>query len=159
MRAHASGVPFSDPSGDRLRSWLGIGPDTFYDESRIAIVPMGFCFPGYDKAGGDLPPRRECAPLWRNQVLATLPNVRLMVLVGSYAIRWHVPAYARRSMTDTVADWAAIAALGESHAPTMLPLPHPSWRNTSWLKKNPWFEAEVLPVLRSRVAQSLRERD
>lgn len=153
-RVHASGVPFSDPSGVRLRAWMGVSEAEFYDVSRIAILPMGFCFPGLDAKGGDLPPRRECAPAWRASLLAAMPNLELALLVGSFAQGWHLPAERRRQgMTATVAAWRTIlAAPGRL---SYLPLPHPSWRNNAWLKANPWFEAEVLPDLQSRVRQLL----
>lgn len=155
IRVHRSGLPFSDASGERLRSWMGVTGEEFYDEDRVAIVPMGFCFPGYDANGSDLPPRRECAPLWRKRVFATLPDLALLLVVGSHAMRWHLPGIAQRSMTDTVAAWADI--LGRTGVyPAVLPLPHPSWRNSGWLKAHPWFEAEVLPELRSRVRTLLR---
>ena len=147
-RVHASGTPFSDASGDRLRDWMGVTPDEFYNERRIAIVPMGFCFPGLDAKGADLPPRPECAPLWRLQVLAALPDIRLTLLVGSYAQRWHLKD-AGADMTSTVRHWRRHLAQGS------LPVPHPSWRNTGWLRKNPWFEADVLPVLRQNVRLQL----
>jgi uracil-DNA glycosylase len=141
-RVQASGRPFTDPSGDRLRDWLGLDADTFYDLARIAIVPMAFCFPGYDARGADLPPPPICAQTWRRAVLATLPGIRMTVLVGGAAIRWHLGA---GPVTAVVADW-------RRHAGNALwPLPHPSWRNTGWLRKNPWFEAEVLPALRGAV--------
>ncbi|MEM8623641.1 MAG: uracil-DNA glycosylase family protein [Pseudomonadota bacterium] len=145
MRAHKSGLPFDDPSGDRLRSWMGIGRETFYDASRIAIVPMGFCFPGYDDKGGDLPPPRLCSETWRADVLRLLPRLELILVIGQYAQRWHLGPPPKGGVTARVAAWR--------DAPSgLLPLPHPSWRNTAWLKRNPWFEAEVLPVLRARIA-------
>lgn len=146
-RVHASGTPFTDPSGERLRAWMGVTPEEFYDSSRIAIVPMGFCFPGLDAKGGDLPPRRECAPLWRQRLFALLPQLELMLLVGQYAQRWHAGATGR--LTDTVADWQEI--MGRSGPPRCFPLPHPSWRNNAWIKTHPWFEAELLPELRRHV--------
>lgn len=152
-RVHASGVPFTDPSGDRLRDWLGIDPDTFYDETRVAIVPMGFCFPGLDAKGADLPPRRECAPLWRARVFAALPRLELVILVGQYAQRWHLGDEAGATLTDTVRDWRKI--LGRRRTPRYLPLPHPSWRNTAWIRANPWFADELLPRLRREVARAL----
>ncbi len=145
-RVHASGKPFTDPSGDRLRDWLGIGEDIFYDEKRVAIIPMGFCFPGLDAKGGDLPPRKECAPLWRARLMAALPNLELCILVGQYAQKWHLGAGVKKSLTDTVQAW-------RDYAPAYFPTPHPSWRNNAWLKKNLWFEAELLPVLRKKVQQ------
>lgn len=143
-RVHDTGIPWNDASGDRLRQWLDLDRETFYDESRIAIVPMGLCFPGTDPKGGDRPPRRECAPLWHPPLRAGLPAVRLTLLVGSYAQVFYLGARRRDSMTATVAAW-------RDYLPEFLPLPHPSWRNTSWLKQNPWFETGVLPELRLRV--------
>jgi uracil-DNA glycosylase len=147
-RVHNSGLPFNDPSGDRLREWLGVGRDTFYDEGRIAIVPMGFCFPGLDAKGGDLPPRRECAPRWRARVFAHLPRLELTLLVGLYAQKWHLGAGVKPSLSETVAAW-------RDYLPEFLPLPHPSWRNNAWLKRNPWFAAEVVPYLQDRVRSLL----
>ena len=143
-RVHESGVPFTDPSGDRLRAWLGIDREAFYDRNRIAIVPMGLCYPGRDSRGGDRPPRPECAPLWHPPLLALLPAVELTLLVGLYAQRRYLDARRRRNLTETVRAWA-------DYGPSYLPLPHPSWRNTAWLKRNPWFEAELVPELRARV--------
>ncbi len=148
-RVHASGIPFTDPSGDRLRMWLGIDTDTFYNDEKIAIVPMGFCFPGLDAQGGDLPPRKECAPQWREKIFANLPNLKLTLLVGSYAQAWHLKGKLKPTMTETVKAW-------RDYAPDFIPLPHPSWRNNGWIKKNPWFEAELLPHLRRRVSRILK---
>ena len=145
-RVHAAGKPFFDPSGDRLRDWLGIDAETFYDRDRIAIVPMAFCFPGYDAKGSDLPPPPICARTWHARVMEVLGAVRLTVLVGGYAHRWHLGA--RGGVTETVAVW-------RDHAPRVFPLPHPSWRNTAWLKRNPWFEAQVIPALRTAVKDAL----
>lgn len=152
MRAHKLGKPFIDPSGDRLRHWLGVGPDIFYDASRIAIVPMGFCFPGYDAHGGDLPPRKECAPAWRASILSLMPKIELVLAIGLYAQSWHLKPAAKSSLTETVKNWRA----GLVRSPPVLALPHPSWRNNGWLKANPWFEHELLPELRSRVAKLVR---
>ncbi len=152
-RVHASGVPFSDPSGVRLRAWMGIGDAEFYDETRIAILPMGFCFPGLGTTGGDLPPRRECAPLWRPRLFALLPQLELVLLVGLYAQRWHLGAGSAQSLGETVRDYRR--HLAEPGPPRFFPLPHPSWRNNAWLKRNPWFEADLLPELRREVAARL----
>ena len=152
-RVHASGKPFTDPSGVRLRAWMGVTEDEFYDDARIAIVPMGFCFPGLDAKGGDLPPRRECAPLWRPRLMAALPELRLILLVGQYAQRWHLGADARSGLTGTVQRWRDIADR-PSH-PVLVPMPHPSWRNNGWIKRNPWFDAELLPWLRDAVRRQL----
>jgi uracil-DNA glycosylase len=155
-RVHASGVPFTDPSGERLRQWMDVDGDTFYDTSRIAIVPMGFCFPGLDANGGDLPPRRECAPAWRAALFGALPRIGFVLAVGSYAHRWHLRDLAKPTLTETVAAWREImAATALRGGPQVLPLPHPSWRNNGWLKQNPWFEAELLPVLRAEVGRRL----
>lgn len=153
VRVHASGVPFTDPSGDRLRNWLGVTSEEFYDIARIAIVPMGFCFPGHDAKGGDLPPRKECAPAWRTQLFAAMPQLDLVLLVGSYAQRWHAAEPARAGMTAMVRNWKAM--LTASQRPRYLPLPHPSWRNNAWIAKNPWFETELLPALRAEVRRLL----
>ncbi len=152
-RVHASGRPFTDPSGVRLREWMGVSEDEFYDEARVAIVPMGFCFPGQDVQGGDLPPRRECAPLWHDRLFALLPRIELVLLVGSYAQAWHLGERYAGGMTATVRNWRAYAEPG--HGRRYLPLPHPSWRNNAWIRKNPWFEAEVLPYLRAEVRRLL----
>ncbi|PCD76244.1 uracil-DNA glycosylase family protein [Pseudothioclava arenosa] len=145
-RVHASGRPFTDPSGDRLRGWMGVGEDQFYDRDRIAIVPMAFCFPGYDAKGADLPPPPLCAQTWRARVMAEMGSHALTLLVGGAAQRWHLGA---RNVTETVSQW-------RMRAPGVFPLPHPSWRNTGWLKRNPWFEADLLPALRARVKEVLR---
>jgi uracil-DNA glycosylase len=148
-RAHRSGKPFYDPSGVRLRAWLGLDEAAFYDASRVAIVPMGHCFPGLDAKGGDLPPRRECAPVWRARVFAGMPELQLVLLIGQYAQAWHLREDFRGGLTETVRRWREI--LSEPRRPRLLPLPHPSWRNNGWLKRNPWFEAELLPALRREV--------
>ncbi|MCV6592585.1 MAG: uracil-DNA glycosylase family protein [Silicimonas sp.] len=148
LRVHESGVPFDDRSGDRLRDWLGLDRSTFYDRARIAILPMAFCFPGYDAKGADLPPPKLCADTWRARALATLSEVRLTLMIGAYAQSWHLNLKRSAKMTETVMNW-------RDHMPDALPLPHPSWRNTGWLKKNPWFETELLPALRTRVAEVL----
>ena len=147
-RVHLSGRPFTDPSGDRLRGWLGMDKTAFYDRSRVAVVPMAFCFPGYNAAKADLPPPPICAQTWQQQVMDYLPEVALTILVGSYAHRWHLRV--KTSVTDTVANW-------QSHAPRSFPLPHPSWRNSGWLKKNPWFATDLLPVLRTEVQKVLND--
>ncbi len=146
MRVHNAGKPFLDPSGDRLRDWMGVDAETFYDRDKIAIVPMAFCFPGYDAKGSDLPPPPICAKTWRTPVLDHLPNIRLTLLIGGYAQKWHLKT--KTGVTDTVAAW-------KDHAPSAIPLPHPSWRNTGWIKKNLWFERDLLPVLRQSVKDAL----
>lgn len=144
MRVHRSGRPFTDRSGQRLREWMGVDEAAFYDRDRIAIVPMAFCFPGYDAKGSDLPPPPLCARTWREQVMAEL-QPRLILLVGGHAVRWHL---GKRNLTQAVAGW-------RDHAPAVFPLPHPSWRNTAWLRRNPWFETDLLPELRRTVAAIL----
>jgi uracil-DNA glycosylase len=150
-RVHAAGIPFSDPSGDRLRGWLGVSPAQFYDKEKFAILPMGFCFPGLDAHGGDLPPRKECAPLWRQRFLALMPQIDLVLAIGGYAHAWHLRSNAIGKVTDTVLGWQKTLDL----SPKIIPLPHPSWRNSGWLKRNFWFEEELLPVLRSEVAERI----
>lgn len=145
-RVHASGVPFSDPSGVRLRGWLGMDEAAFYDERRVAIVPMGFCFPGLSADGADLPPRSECAPAWRDRLFAELGSVELLFAIGGPAQRWHLGRDAAASVTATVTDWRRL--LLRPVRPVIAVMPHPSWRNTGWLKRNPWFEAEAVPVYR-----------
>jgi uracil-DNA glycosylase len=145
MRAHLSGKPFDDPSGVRLRDWMGVDEDTFWDRSKVAIVPMGFCFPGYDAAGSDIPPPKVCASIWRERALAHVGDVPVTLLIGGYAQQWHL---GKGRVTDRVRDWRA-------RAPRIWCLPHPSWRNTAWLKRHPWFEAEALPALRTAVAEAL----
>ncbi len=147
-RVHASGRPFTDPSGDRLRDWTALTPDEFYDLDRVAILPMAFCFPGYDAKGADLPPPPLCAQLWRDRVLATLPRLCLVLAVGGAAMRWHIGPQAK-SVTQTVANWRVHAAHGT------WPLPHPSWRNSAWLERNPWFQTDLLPDLRHAVRTAL----
>lgn len=148
MRVHTSGIPFNDPSGDRLRHWMGVDRDVFYDQTRVAITPMAFCFPGYNAKGSDLPPPKICADTWADKVDQHFQDVPLTLLVGGYAHTRHLGR--GRSVTDTVKSW-------RDHAPRVFPLPHPSWRNTGWLKKNPWFEAELLPELKLRVSRVLDE--
>lgn len=148
-KVHLSGMPFTDASGDRLRAWLGVTSDEFYDTDKFAIVPMGFCFPGQDAKGGDLPPRKECAPAWRAPFMALMPQIEIVLTIGIYAQSWHMGAARRGSLTETVRDWRAIWDSRASRK--VLPLPHPSWRNTGWLKQNPWFEIELLPFLRSEI--------
>jgi uracil-DNA glycosylase len=150
-RVHASGVPFSDPSGDRLRGWLGVTPEQFYNPDLFAIAPMGFCFPGLDAHGGDLAPRKECAPAWRARLLTLMPQVDLVLAIGGYAHAWHLKSERHSSVTCTVSNWHRHL----SHSPKIFALPHPSWRNSGWLKRNPWFETELLPVLRQEIATRL----
>jgi uracil-DNA glycosylase len=147
-RVHESGLPFDDPSGDRLRRWLGVDREAFYGDPRIGVAAMAFCYPGTDPNGGDYPPPRRCAKMWRERLTAELPKVELTLLVGSHAIDWTLGQAAGGSMTEAVARWPA-------HLPALMPLPHPSWRNTAWLKRNSWFEAEAVPYLQARVREML----
>lgn len=144
-KVHDSGIPFSDASGDRLREWMGVPDEIFYDERRIAILPMGLCYPGRLPSGGDAPPRHECAPLWRGRLLAHMPDLQLTLLVGAHA---QTDALGRGKMTERVMGF-------RDHLPTIFPLPHPSWRSRHWAAKNPWFDADVLPALRDAVQRAL----
>ncbi len=143
-RVHASGLPWDDASGRRLRGWLRLDPETFYDATRIAIMPMGFCYPGALPRGGDRPPRPECAPLWHARLLDALGGVELTLLVGWYAQAYYLGGRCGRTLTETVAAWHA-------YLPDFLPIPHPSWRTIAWQRANPWFDAALLPALRTRV--------
>ncbi len=145
-RVHESGVPFDDPSGDRLREWMGVSDAEFYDATRIAILPMGFCYPGTGKSG-DLPPRPECAKTWRDELLQRLPNIQLTLAIGQYAQKWHLPA-PQKNLTETVQRW-------RDYGPALIPLPHPSPRNNIWLKKNPWFVEQLVPHLQRAVGRAL----
>jgi uracil-DNA glycosylase len=144
---HETGLPFNDPSGERLRDWMGIDRERFYDMNNIAVAAMGFCFPG-TVAGADLPPRKECAPRWRPRLLPLLTGLKLTMLVGGYAQKYHLGGQNSRTLTETVARWREFPK-------ELIPLPHPSWRNTGWLKRNPWFETELVPELRRRVKKAL----
>lgn len=148
-KVHASGVPWDDDSGDRLRGWLGLSKPQFYDAAQVALIPMGFCYPG-KASGGDLPPRKECAPQWHQRVLDCLPQDRLTLLVGTYAQAHYLPQTKKMSLTDRVRQWRDFAPF--------LPLPHPAWRSTIWMKKHPWFEAELLPQLREQVAMKINSQ-
>ena len=149
IKVHETGVPFNDASGNRLREWLGLTRDEFYDANNIAILPMGFCYPGRGKSG-DLPPRKECAPAWREQLLAALPNIELTIVLGKYAQAYHLPETKKMPLTELVKSW-------REYWPNYLVLPHPSPRNNIWLKKNPWFEQDVLPELDKRIATILNK--
>lgn len=144
-KTHEKGRPFDDVSGKRLREWLGVTEEQFYDPRLFAIIPMGFCFPGTGK-GGDMPPRPECAPAWRAPLLQALPNIKLTLVLGQYAMNWHLEERKSRTLTETVKRW-------QEFWPDYLPLPHPSPRNIRWFKANPWFEADVIPVLQDRVSK------
>ena len=146
-RVHESGRPFTDRSGDRLREWMGISDEDFYDTQVTGILPMAFCFPGYNASGSDLPPPKICATTWRQPALEEIGKVPLTLLIGSYAQNWHLGN--KMPVSERVLAW-------KSYAPNVFPLPHPSWRNTGWLKRNPWFEEELLPVLRERVKDVLK---
>lgn len=149
LRVHESGVPFDDRSGDRLRDWLGLTRDQFYDKDMVAVVPMAFCFPGYNDSGSDLPPPPRCAATWRRAVMQRLPNLTTTVVIGRYAQHWHLGDDARKAgVTATVENW-------RDHAPETFAIPHPSWRNNAFLRRNPWFEAELLPALRHRIRSVL----
>lgn len=158
LRAHTSGIPFEDPSGERLREWMGVDRDLFYDASRIAIAPMGFCFPGYDALGGDLPPRRECRAVWHDRLFTLMPQVEIVLAIGGYAHAYHFARLGRdyrkgAKVDETVRRWREF----EGTCPRLFPLPHPSWRNSGWLKRNPWFEADLLPDLRAAVARTVAQ--
>lgn len=147
-RVHASGIPFDDPSGDRLRDWMGVTPDQFYNPQLFAIMPMGFCFPGTGKSG-DLPPRPECAKTWRQKLLDQLPNIESTLVIGKYAQDYHFQgSQPIKSVTQLVSDW-------QQYWPTQIPLPHPSPRNNLWLRKNPWFETELVPLIQARIKEIL----
>ena len=148
-KVHASGIPWNDASGERLRDWLGLPAPLFYDEGRVAIVPQGFCYPGKG-ANGDLPPRPECVATWHDGLLAALPNIELIVAAGRYAHAYHLKGRLKPTLTATVAAW-------QDYAPRVVPVPHPSWHNNHWLAQNPWFTAETLPYLRARIAKLIPE--
>ncbi|WOO41622.1 uracil-DNA glycosylase family protein [Rubellicoccus peritrichatus] len=147
-KVHATGIPFDDASGERLREWMGVSDETFYDEKKVAILPMGFCYPGTGKSG-DLPPRPECAPAWREQLLARIPKLELNLVIGKYAHDYHLTSK-QKNLTETVRNW-------QDYWPKVIPLPHPSPRNNIWLKKNPWFKDEVIPALQQRISKLLSE--
>lgn len=147
-KVHESGRPFTDASGDRLRDWMGVTSEEFYNPDMIAVTPMGFCFPGQDAKGGDLPPRKECGPLWQDKLDAAMPNVELTLIVGMYAVNWHLGDRTQRNLTETVKSW-------QSYGPYLIPLPHPSWRNNGWIKRHDWFP-KVLETLKSRVDAIIR---
>lgn len=148
-KVHMTGLSFNDRSGDRLRDWMGVDRDAFYDERRVAIMPMGLCYPGRNPKGGDLPPRKECAPMWQPRIRPLFKNVALTLLIGSYAVNYYLKDRRKRTLNETVAAW-------RDYGPDIMPLPHPSWRNTGWLKANPWFEEDLVPVLRARVKELLK---
>ncbi|WP_334129076.1 uracil-DNA glycosylase family protein [Sneathiella sp.] len=149
-KVHESGVPWDDPSGERLRDWLGVTPEVFYNPKKFAIIPQGFCYPGKLASGGDAPPRPECARTWHPQLIPELKNIRLIIAAGQYAHKYYLGAARKKTLTETVAAYS-------EYAPRVIPLPHPSWRVVGWMKRNPWFEADVLPELRARVHALLAE--
>ena len=149
-RVHKTGIPWDDPSGNRLREWMGVDRETFYDSKKIALVPMGFCYPGTGKSG-DLPPREECAPLWHEKILSELLKIKLTLLVSQYAQKYYLGSRCKFSVTETVRTW-------KKYGPTYIPLPHPSPRNNIWLKKNPWFEKQLIPDLREQVFRILNAK-
>ena len=151
IKVHESSIPWNDASGERLREWLGIDSDTFYDKQKVAIVPMGFCYPGKGKSG-DLPPRKECAELWHKKVLQSLPNIQMTLLISQYAQNYYLTNKTTSTLTETVRNW-------QVWAPEFLPLPHPSPRNNIWLKKNPWFESEVIPYIQKHISEHLAYYD
>ncbi|WP_420959988.1 uracil-DNA glycosylase family protein [Brucella sp. IR073] len=153
IRVHNTGVPFNDPSGDRLRQWLGVTREEFYDPARFAVIPMGFCFPGYDANGGDLPPRRECREIWHDRVFAGMPQLKLIIAIGQYAQAYHMPDRLQKSLTQTVENWRAFIETPDEAGRIVLPLPHPSWRNSGWLKRNPWFDRELVPELQRLIRE------
>ena len=142
-KVHKSGIPFDDASGERLRQWMGVTEDTFYNDQKIAILPMGFCYPGSAKSG-DLPPRSECAATWRKQLLSAMKNIELTLVIGTYAQNWHMKKAKQKNLTETVKSW-------QSYGPRLIPLPHPSPRNNIWISKNPWFEQALVPELKKRI--------
>jgi len=149
-KVHETGIPFNDPSGDRLRDWMGIDKSIFYDAKQIALLPMGFCYPGTGKSG-DLPPRLECAEAWREKLLAGLPKIQLTLVIGQYAHKYHLGKRQSKTLTETVKAWRKFTGEG------LLPLPHPSPRNNIWLKRNEWFEKDVLPALKTQVKKFLKK--
>lgn len=146
FKVHETGIPFYDRSGDRLLQWLGLTRAQFYDERTVAFVPTGFCYPGRDASGGDLPPRAECAPLWHPKLRPALPHIETTLLIGSHAQKYYLGARRKKTVAETVRAW-------REFLPEFWPLPHPSWRNTNWLAKNPWFEAKLVPQLKKRIAE------
>ncbi|NRG18336.1 uracil-DNA glycosylase family protein [Rhizobiales bacterium] len=155
-RVHESGRPYTDPSGDRLRAWMGVDARVFYNPALIAIVPMGFCFPGLDSKGGDLPPRRECRATWHDRVFEAMPQIELKLVIGQYAIDYHLAGLKRKTVRDTVEAWSEMMDLSKARGSgAVLPLPHPSWRNNRWLSDNPWFETQVVPRLQATIRELL----
>ncbi len=159
MRVYNTGIAFNDPSGDRLRQWLNVSRESFYNPDHFAIIPMGFCFPGYDKNGGDLPPRRECKEIWHDQIFPLMPQIKLVIVIGQYAQSYHLGKRRQKTLTETVLHWRDFFEAPDENDRRILPLPHPSWRNTGWLKRNPWFEHDLLPELQKLTASLLLNPD
>lgn len=155
LRVHESSIPFNDRSGERLRNWLNVTKEEFYNRSLFAIIPMGFCFPGYDQNKSDLPPRRECHEIWHDKVFQAMPQIKLVLAIGSYAQKWHITELKHKTVSETVSDWRNILSIRQPRGYNVMPLPHPSWRNTSWLQKNSWFNDELIVYLRSLVRKFL----
>ncbi|WP_273722690.1 uracil-DNA glycosylase family protein [Bartonella sp. AU18XJBT] len=155
LRVHETSIPFNDRSGERLRDWLGVTKEEFYNRSLFAIVPMGFCFPGYDKNKADLPPRRECREIWHEKIFQAMPQIKLVLAIGSYAQKWHITELKHKTVSATVSDWRNILSIPQPQGYNVMPLPHPSWRNTFWLQKNPWFNDELIVYLRCLVRKFL----
>ncbi|ENN93580.1 uracil-DNA glycosylase family protein [Bartonella bovis] len=155
LRVHESLIPFNDRSGDRLREWLGVTSDEFYDRSLFAIVPMGFCFPGYDQNKSDLPPRRECQEIWHEKVFQAMPQIKLVLAIGNYAQKWHIAGLKHKTVSETVNDWKNILSIRQPRGYNVMPLPHPSWRNIFWLQQHPWFYDELIVYLRHLVRKFL----
>ncbi|WP_332065528.1 uracil-DNA glycosylase family protein [Bartonella sp. CB189] len=155
LRVHESSIPFNDHSGDRLRKWLNVTNSEFYNRALFAIVPMGLCFPGYDKNKSDLPPRRECKEIWHEKIFQAMPQIKLVLAIGSYAQKWHIAQLKHKTVSETVSDWKNILSVRQPRGYNVMPLPHPSWRNISWLQKNPWFNDELLTYLRTLVRELL----
>ncbi|EKS43873.1 hypothetical protein BbINS_04026 [Bartonella bacilliformis INS] len=155
LRVHESSIPFNDRSGETLRNWLSVTRNQFYDRSLFAIVPMGFCFPGYDQNKSDLPPRRECQEMWHEEVFQAMPQIKLVLAIGSYAQKWHITGLKHKTVSETVSDWKNILSIRQPRGYNVIPLPHPSWRNTFWLQKHPWFQDELIVYLRHLVHKFL----
>ncbi|EJF94099.1 uracil-DNA glycosylase family protein [Bartonella taylorii] len=155
LRVHESSIPFNDRSGERLRNWLNVTKEEFYNRSLFAIIPMGFCFPGYDQNKSDLPPRRECHEIWHDKVFQAMPQIKLVLAIGHYAQKWHITELKYKTVSETVSDWRNILSIRQPRGYNVMPLPHPSWRNTSWLQKNSWFNDELIVYLRSLVRKFL----
>ncbi|EJF87982.1 hypothetical protein ME1_00946 [Bartonella vinsonii subsp. arupensis OK-94-513] len=155
LRVHETSIPFNDRSGERLRNWLNVTKEEFYNRSHFAIVPMGFCFPGYDQNKSDLPPRRECREIWHEKIFQAMPQIKLVLAIGSYAQKWHITELRHKTVSATVSDWRNILSIRQPRGYNVMPLPHPSWRNTSWLQKNSWFNEELIVYLQSLIRKFL----